>query len=761
MRVLLPLPEVMNRVKPTALSLLVAVFLAPSSQAALYVNLPAPAPQGATGSSGYTLYLAGVIGGNPSGASFVDPQYAATGYNYPPAPQLVDTTPLPASAASATQLIWLDVMSNKSFSLSGTQKLVVTLLVGQNNVNQVIPIRAAGVTGDGAPTPCGATNCMFGATPAGTDARYFAANYPNPGGNVRIGFNPADITVTGASGGITAGNSSGTPATQTLYALVDIVNSTDTAPPFAPSANGESINFNITLSDQPPTLGACPTAPDQFYFPGDQSIKLHTLNFYPSATVGAPLANLVVLGAPNNTAPASDPTGFAPPTTIRAYLKTDGTDQYVDGFPNTTDGSDNTYGVTVFAENQSGIVSNTACTMTGVQAQPISGVLTKSRCFIATAAFHDGDAPPVRMLRHFRDEILAQSKIGQWFIENYYQVSPPLAEWAWDKPLIRSVALHFLAPIEIAAWSVLKLAHGEEVVPKESDYQPYIERLKKNGTLSPQATPSYTEELKKQIAPAAPTTGSYSEDLKKQLSQVPDSTDYSAKQKETMPPAKERESTIKLVKEHRDKLGLPELPPPHEILGMKIGISPGIKVNGGGQSFDDVYGDSWAPDVMLHYERELFHSENWGSLGIGGDIGIGYAAGFGRLTYDFPRGSGNYKSETHFNLLQFPIILDAYYRFNLFRILRPFVGAGVGVVGYDEFRDDGLPSHTGFSTVFTASAGAALLLDFFDPDTHREAYLHEGIQHVFLMGEFLTMNSFASPASISRAGVYGGFLFEY
>lgn len=53
--------------------------------------------------------------------------------------------------------------------------------------------------------------------------------------------------------------------------------------------------------------------------------------------------------------------------------------------------------------------------------------LKVSKCYIATAVYGSYDAPEVRVLRSFRDEVLAKSMAGRAFIRSYYAVSPPVA----------------------------------------------------------------------------------------------------------------------------------------------------------------------------------------------------------------------------------------------------------------------------------------------------------------------------------------------
>lgn len=59
------------------------------------------------------------------------------------------------------------------------------------------------------------------------------------------------------------------------------------------------------------------------------------------------------------------------------------------------------------------------------------------RCFIATAAAGDPDAPEVKVLRDWRDTVLMKSSIGREMVRTYYHVSPPIARFIEDRPALR------------------------------------------------------------------------------------------------------------------------------------------------------------------------------------------------------------------------------------------------------------------------------------------------------------------------------------
>lgn len=60
----------------------------------------------------------------------------------------------------------------------------------------------------------------------------------------------------------------------------------------------------------------------------------------------------------------------------------------------------------------------------------------KEGCYIATAVYGSYDAPQVLTLRRFRDDVLAHSVFGRWFIRTYYRLSPPIAERLKDAKMI-------------------------------------------------------------------------------------------------------------------------------------------------------------------------------------------------------------------------------------------------------------------------------------------------------------------------------------
>jgi outer membrane protein assembly factor BamB len=67
-------------------------------------------------------------------------------------------------------------------------------------------------------------------------------------------------------------------------------------------------------------------------------------------------------------------------------------------------------------------------------------------CFIATAAYGTPMAEEIEILREFRDGYLLTNPLGQAFVDFYYRVSPPIAEFITEHPSLKPIVRVGLLP---------------------------------------------------------------------------------------------------------------------------------------------------------------------------------------------------------------------------------------------------------------------------------------------------------------------------
>jgi len=79
-------------------------------------------------------------------------------------------------------------------------------------------------------------------------------------------------------------------------------------------------------------------------------------------------------------------------------------------------------------------------------------ILGEPGCFIATAAYGTPLAEEIEVLRQFRDEVLLQNSLGSQFVNFYYEVSPPLADFLSGHELLRTLVRELL--VDPVVWVV-------------------------------------------------------------------------------------------------------------------------------------------------------------------------------------------------------------------------------------------------------------------------------------------------------------------
>jgi hypothetical protein len=79
-------------------------------------------------------------------------------------------------------------------------------------------------------------------------------------------------------------------------------------------------------------------------------------------------------------------------------------------------------------------------------------------CFIATSAYGTPMAKEIEILREFRDGYLLTNTLGQAFVDFYYKLSPPIAEFITDHPSLKPIVRAGLLPA--VAMSVVAVNTG-------------------------------------------------------------------------------------------------------------------------------------------------------------------------------------------------------------------------------------------------------------------------------------------------------------
>ncbi len=348
--------------------------------------------------------------------------------------------------------------------------LVVSVFAKSNDTSVFpgVPIYAADVVSDRSsanPTLC--SDSQGQCTGKNTDSKYFGVK-ATAGNFVRIGIRMYDLCAyanSAAGGSVTADGCSGASATapsststivsQTLY--VEIGEATAVGSALASKGSGsQSQTLKIVFQYGGPATSCSDLG--NLYAPRDGAIALKSGVISPSSvnSAAAPVKNLLAVANLGTAVYSADSTYESNSIVERTGY---GNDQWVTGFSNTTDGSDNEYTVAVAALDASGMVGDlTTCQVQGVQTSKVFGIVSKGNCFIATGAFREESNPSLSLLRMFRDEVLLQSSWGKLFVRSYYKFSPPAALWLVEHPWLRFPVFLFLAIVQAVAWIALHTA---------------------------------------------------------------------------------------------------------------------------------------------------------------------------------------------------------------------------------------------------------------------------------------------------------------
>ena len=324
----------------------------------------------------------------------------------------------------------------------------------------------------------------------------------------------------------------------------------------------------------------------------------------------------------------------------------------------------------------------------------------------------------------------------------------------------------------------LSFAFGAESL---SPYLDQIrERMGEAGRSSESgAQGSYTENLKSKLGPAGVTGEGYTEALKAEMasqgpvsrpSPGPKAEGYGLRERYRLESARPSKSAIQALAEGRSELEPKRQGEIHWGASFKLGASITRTITSTdasliSQEFSGVYGTGWSPDLQISGEWQPFHSEWFGNVGLVAGTGFSSFRGKGvfavNLTNPVTSEAFGTESRTVFRYLMVPVWVGANYRFNLLRIVRPYVQGAAGVIGASETREDTNAKQNVMSRAVFMSAGAALWLNPLLPKTAWDLYAGSGVHHYSLIVDYTRVLPLGSGIRVASQGVSIGFLYEF
>jgi hypothetical protein len=88
----------------------------------------------------------------------------------------------------------------------------------------------------------------------------------------------------------------------------------------------------------------------------------------------------------------------------------------------------------------------------------VNGQASQPYCFIATAAYGSPMAKELGILREFRDEYLMTNPVGRALVDVYYRVSPPIAEFITEHPILKPIVRAGLLPAVAISTAVINFS---------------------------------------------------------------------------------------------------------------------------------------------------------------------------------------------------------------------------------------------------------------------------------------------------------------
>ena len=84
-------------------------------------------------------------------------------------------------------------------------------------------------------------------------------------------------------------------------------------------------------------------------------------------------------------------------------------------------------------------------------------------CFIATAVYDTPMSEEIQILREFRDEYLLTNALGQAFVNLYYKISPPIAEFIIEHPSLKPIVRAGLVPAVVMSTAIVNTTDTQKI----------------------------------------------------------------------------------------------------------------------------------------------------------------------------------------------------------------------------------------------------------------------------------------------------------
>ncbi|MBL7715575.1 MAG: hypothetical protein JNL01_08915 [Bdellovibrionales bacterium] len=346
----------------------------------------------------------------------------------------------------------------------------------------------------------------------------------------------------------------------------------------------------------------------------------------------------------------------------------------------------------------------------------------------------------------------------------------------------------------VASALLFGMLSGSTQVLAQDSVSPHIDQIKAKSKIyqrdaeaeaEEQAKGTYTQREKEKLLKEKPRDGStfvpegssYTEGLKSKILEkesADPSEGYTDRIKKRLI-EEEKELTeggaIQKVQDGKSELEIKYADRIRSAMMFRVGVAIDrtFTVSSGATAanFSTVYGSGWAPDFLFSYEWQPYHSEWFGNIGFVFGGGLAFYDGKGRFQNPPPSippelGGGSYDavSSVKFRFYTVPVFAGLNYRFNLFRIVRPYVQATPMLLGYWEGRTDRTNGQKGFSKGAILSGGIAIPMNFLSRKEAGDQYTQSGIQRMSLMIDFSKLFTIASAVNFNYQGISIGFLAE-